>query len=166
MPGAGKSTLGKALAKRLGLSFVDADLELVNRTGVSIATIFEIEGEASFRVREAQLIAELTGTLNNAVLATGGGAILSADSRAALRKNGVVVYLRASLDDISARTARDTKRPLLQGANPINVLQALLHTREPLYNETAHLVIDTERRHAPKIADQIVEQMTQTGLWP
>ena len=165
MPGAGKSTLGKALANRLGLSFIDADQEIVSRTGVSITTIFEIEGETGFRAREVQLIAELV-TDNSTILATGGGAILASESRKLMRDNGIVIYLRAGVDDLSARTLRDTKRPLLQGANPIIVLRALLDFREPLYNETAHLVIDTGRLHATKLADQIIERLEQSGLWP
>lgn len=165
MPGAGKSTLGKALANRLGLNFIDADQEIVSRTGVSIATIFEIEGETGFRAREVQLIAELV-TANSTILATGGGAILASESRKLMRDNGIVIYLRADLGDLSARTLRDTKRPLLQGANPITVLRALLDFREPLYNETAHLVIDTGRLHATKLADQIIERLEQSGLWP
>ena len=165
MPGAGKSTLGKALAIRLGLSFIDADQEMVSRTGVSIATIFEIEGEAGFRVRERLLIAELV-TAYNTVLATGGGAILSSESRQLMRDNGIVIYLRADLDDLSARTSRDTKRPLLQAADPAAVLRALLDLREPLYHEAAHLVIDTGRLHATKLADQIIERLEQSGLWP
>ena len=164
MPGAGKSTVGKALAKRLGLTFVDADHEMVSRTGVSIATIFEIEGEAGFRARETQLLAELV-TANSNVLATGGGVILSADSRKLLRDNGVVVYLRNSLENIAARTTRDSKRPLLQGDNPAEVLKSLLDTREPLYNETAHLVVDSGRLHALKLAEHIVEQIKLDGLW-
>ncbi len=165
MPGAGKSTLGKALANRLGLSFIDADQEIVSRTGVSIATIFEIEGEAGFRTREIQLIAELV-TANSTILATGGGAILASESRKLMRDHGIVIYLRADLDNLLARTLRDTKRPLLQGANPITVLRALLDFREPLYNETAHLVIDTGRLHATNLADQIIERLEQSGLWP
>ena len=164
MPGAGKSTLGRALAKRLGLQFLDADHELVNRTGVSIATIFEIEGEAGFREREALLIAELVNA-ESTVLATGGGAILSAESRARLKENGVVVYLRASLDELLARTARDTKRPLLQAANPSNALQKLLAAREPLYNECADFVVDTGKQHAVKLADHIAEQLVRDGYW-
>ena len=164
MPGAGKSTLGKALTKRLGLTFTDADQEIVTRTGVSIATIFEIEGEASFRAREAQLIADLV-TRERLVLATGGGAILSEDSRRLMRDNGVVVYLRASLEDLATRTARDTKRPLLQGANPADALRKLFQIREPLYNETAHIIIDTGRQHATKLAEQIADQLQRDGYW-
>ncbi len=164
MPGAGKSTLGKALTKRLGLTFIDADQEIVTRTGVSIATIFEIEGEASFRAREAQLIADLV-THERLVLATGGGAILSEDSRRLMRDNGVVVYLRASLEDLAVRTARDTKRPLLQGTNPADALRKLFQIREPLYNETAHIIIDTRRQHATKLAEQIADQLQRDGYW-
>ncbi len=164
MPGAGKSTLGKCLAKRLSLAFVDADHELVAKTGVSIATIFEFEGEAGFRGREAQMLGELV-TRQGIVLATGGGVILSAANREALRSHGVVIYLRASLNDLRLRTMRDNKRPLLQAGDPEQVLQDLLNTREPLYNEVAHLIIDTGRQSATRLAEVILESLTDRGLW-
>ncbi len=164
MPGAGKSTLGKSLAKRLSLSFVDADSELVAKTGVPIATIFEFEGEAGFRLRESQLLLELVNR-QGIVLATGGGVILAENNRQALRNHGVVIYLRASLDDLRARTQRDTKRPLLQSGNPVNVLRELLNAREPLYNEVAHLTVDTGRQPAGKLAEMIVETLAARGLW-
>lgn len=164
MPGSGKSTLGKALAKRFGLPFVDADQEMVARTGVPIATIFEIEGEAGFREREAQLIDELTQR-DGIVLATGGGAVLRDDSRAALRGRGIVIYLRSRLDDLVIRTRRDTKRPLLQGDNPREVLRQLLEVREPLYNEVAHVTADSGSQSPNKLAGQITEKLMRSGLW-
>ena len=164
MPGAGKSTLGKSLAKRLSLTFVDADHEMVAKTGVSIATIFEFEGEAGFRVREGQLLAELV-TRQDMVLATGGGAILCEPNRETLRSHGVVIYLRASLNDLRARTMRDTKRPLLQAGDPEKVLRDLLNIREPLYNELAHLVVDTGRQPAAKLTEIIIDSLTERGLW-
>ena len=164
MPGAGKSTLGKTLAKRLSFTFVDADHELVTKTGVSIATIFEFEGEAGFRERETQMLAELV-TRHEIVLATGGGAILSAPNRAVLRRHGVVIYLRASLDDLRVRTLRDTKRPLLQAGDPEQVLQNLLNLREPLYNEVAHLTVDTGRQPAAKLTETVIDGLTERGLW-
>ena len=115
MPGSGKSTVGRALARRLGFIFHDADDELIRRTGVSIATIFEVEGEVGFRQREAQVVADLVG-LRGIVLATGGGAILRADNRAQLKRNGEVIYLRASIEELVKRTQRDRNRPLLHGA--------------------------------------------------
>ena len=163
MPGAGKSTVGKSLAKRLSLTFIDADHELVMRTGVSIATIFEFEGEPGFRVRESLLLAELV-TRQDVVLATGGGAVLSEPSREALRNNGVVIYLRASLDNLRARTLRDTKRPLLQTGDPEQVLRDLLNTREPLYNEVAHLVVDVGRQPVTKLTEIIIHSLTERGL--
>jgi shikimate kinase len=164
MPGAGKSTLGKYLAKRLSLAFVDADHELVAKTGVSIATIFEFEGEAGFRGRETQMLGELV-TRQGVVLATGGGVILSATNREVLRSHGVVIYLRASLNDLRLRTMRDNKRPLLQAGDPEQVLQDLLNTREPLYNEVAHLIVDTGRQPAARLAEVILESLIDRGLW-
>lgn len=142
MPGAGKSTLGKALAKQLSLTFVDADAELVKRCGVPIATIFELEGEAGFRDREVQLTAELV-TQPNIVLATGGGVVLRAENRIALRAHGTVIYIRAEISDLIARTRRDKKRPLLRGADPAALLTTLFNAREALYQQTAHLVVNS-----------------------
>lgn len=165
MPGAGKSTIGKALARHLGLQFVDADHEIVRQTGVPIATIFEVEGEAGFRAREAQLIAELchgTGML----LATGGGAILREENRTALRSSGVVVYLHASLDHLWHRTRHDTRRPLLSTDNPRQVLKSLLEIREPLYRATADLVMETGRQSIGKLVGQLAGELVRAELWP
>jgi shikimate kinase len=163
MPGAGKTTVGKALAKQLSLRFVDADKELVSRTGVSITTIFEIEGEPGFRAREVELISKLV-LERGIVLATGGGAILDTNNRSSLRQHGAVVYLQAELAELRERTRRDTKRPLLQGDNPEAVLSALLQVREPLYKEAAHIVVNASRENIGKLAQQIIDELASLGM--
>ena len=122
--GAGKTTIGRILARKLGLRFVDSDHEIEARTGATIPWIFEIEGEASFRRREAEVIRDLSAQ-EGIVMATGGGAILNADSRAYLKERGTVVYLRASVSNILARTSHDKNRPLLQTADPRRKLEEL-----------------------------------------
>ncbi len=164
MPGVGKTTVGKTLAKQLGLRFVDADKELVAKMGVSIATIFEIEGEAGFRLREAELVSQLVRE-RGIILATGGGAILDPANRAILREHGAVVYLQAGLTELRERTRRDTKRPLLQGDDPEAVLSALLKVREPLYSEAAHIVVNASRENIGKLAEQIIDELTALGLF-
>jgi 3-dehydroquinate synthase len=156
--GAGKTTIGRILARKLGLRFIDSDHEIEARTGASIPWIFEIEGEASFRRREAEVIRELTG-LEGVVLATGGGAVLNPDSRALLRERGTVIYLRASVNSILQRTAHDKNRPLLQTADPRRKLEELTATRDPLYNEIAHLVIDTGRPNVQAMVHTIMTHL-------
>lgn len=165
MPGAGKSTIGKALARALDLPFVDADQEMVEHTGVSIATIFELEGEAGFRLREAQLIAELCRR-DGILMATGGGAVLREDNRAALMQTGVVIYLNASLDHLWQRTRHDPRRPLLQAGNPRGILKALLEARDPLYRQSADLVIETGRQSAGKLVREVDDELSRRQLWP
>jgi shikimate kinase len=160
MPGAGKSTIGKSLAKRLNMSFVDSDKELIARTGVSIAMIFEIEGEAGFRARESVVLAELAGKAN-LVVATGGGAILTPQNCSLLRENGTVIYLHAGVDDLWRRTHRDTTRPLLQTDNPRATLQALFEVRDPLYRETAHLTVDTGTQSVTRLTLDILARLAQ-----
>ena len=140
--GAGKTSVGRLIAKRLGKQFLDSDHEIEARTGVKIPVIFEIEGEAGFRQREAAMIDELT-QLDGIVLATGGGAVLNPANRRALHERGSVVYLRASVDELWNRTRRDRNRPLLQTADPRGRLAELMAIRDPLYRDVAHLIMDT-----------------------
>lgn len=158
--GAGKSTIGRHLASLLKLEFVDADHEIEKRTGAGIPLIFEIEGEDGFRKRESAAIDELTRK-KNIVLATGGGAVLSADNRQALRSRGTVVYLRASIDILVERTRRDRNRPLLQTDDPRARLEEIMKMREPLYLETAHVIVDTDRRSPQAVARDVVDNLKQ-----
>jgi len=138
--GAGKTTIGRALAKKLNKRFVDSDHEIEARTGATIPVIFEIEGEENFRRREAEVIRELAAQ-PDIVLATGGGAVLRAENRENLKKGGTVVYLRASINQILQRTGRDKNRPLLQTADPRRKLEELSRQRDPLYREVADFVV-------------------------
>ncbi|MBA5637378.1 3-dehydroquinate synthase [Duganella sp. LX20W] len=156
--GAGKTTIGRILARKLGLKFIDSDHEIEARTGASIPWIFEIEGEQSFRRREADVIRELTAQ-QGIVLATGGGAILNPDSRAFLKARGTVIYLRASVNSILARTAHDKNRPLLQTADPRKKLEELMALRDPLYQEVAHMVIDTGRPNVQSMVQTILTEL-------
>lgn len=141
--GAGKSSVGRLLADRLKYAFIDSDQEIEARSGVKIPLIFEMEGEAGFRRREKIALEELSQR-SAIVLATGGGAVLDADSRQILRERGFVVYLKASPEVLFQRTMRDRHRPLLQTDDPRKVLEELLIKREPYYLEVAHLVINSE----------------------
>ena len=154
MMGSGKTTVGRALAQRLKLPFVDTDRILVERTGVPVATIFEIEGEGGFRRRESAVLAELAAG-DDQVIATGGGAVLAAENRAVLRAGGTVVYLRARLDHLWERTRHDTSRPLLATADPRATLAALLEARDPLYREVAHVVVDTGTQSAGTLVSRV-----------
>lgn len=140
--GAGKTSVGRVLAKRLRKTFVDSDHEIEARTGVRIPVIFEIEGETGFRRREAAVLQELVHQAD-IVLATGGGVVLDPKNRHALRSTGTVVYLRASPNELWLRTRHDRNRPLLQTADPLGRLQQLHAERDALYRETAHLIVDT-----------------------
>lgn len=154
MMGAGKTTLGRSLAQRLGREFIDTDKVLVERTGVPVATIFEIEGEDGFRRREAAVIAELAQG-DDRVIATGGGAILAPENRQVMRANGTVVYLRARLEHLWERTRHDATRPLLATPDPRATLAMLLEQREPLYHEAAHLVVDTGSQSASRLVSRV-----------
>ena len=153
--GAGKSTIGKRLAQLLNWPFIDSDSELEQRAGATIPWIFEREGEASFRAREKQVIDELTQR-SHIVLATGGGAILDPDNRQCLHTRGLAVYLRTSVHEQLRRTRGDRNRPLLQTADPRARLEQLYQVRHPLYEQTAHLVIDTDSQQVRQVAQQIV----------
>ncbi|MBL8385884.1 MAG: shikimate kinase [Burkholderiales bacterium] len=161
--GAGKTTIGRLLARHLGRPFFDSDHEIEARTGVKVPVIFEIEGEAGFRQRESQVIAELTRR-DGIVLATGGGAILDPANRAALRGSGYVVYLRAQPADLWLRTQQDRNRPLLRTADPEGRLRQLHAEREPLYCETAHLIVDTGRQSAHHLAGKLEQQLRNTWM--
>ncbi|MDR7048250.1 3-dehydroquinate synthase [Duganella sp. 3397] len=156
--GAGKTTIGRILARKLGLRFVDSDHEIEARTGASIPWIFEIEGEPSFRRREADVIRELTGQ-QDLVLATGGGAVLNPDNRAHLKARGTVIYLRTTVNSILQRTAHDKNRPLLQTADPRKKLEELMAVRDPLYLEIADIVIDTGRPNVQSMVLTILNQL-------
>lgn len=143
--GCGKTTIGRALARQRGLGFVDSDHEIVARCGVSIPTIFEIEGEAGFRRRESAVLDELTQR-HGIVLATGGGAVLDPENRRRLKARGTVVYLHAQPLELWLRTRHDRNRPLLATGDPLKKLQELYAVRHPLYVETAHIVLDSGRQ--------------------
>ena len=156
--GAGKSTVGRLLARRLKLRFFDSDHEIERRCGVKIPVVFEIEGEAGFRAREAQIIAELTA-LDSIVLATGGGAVLSAQNRQHLTERGFVVYLRASPEDLYERVRHDRNRPLLATADPLARLRELFAERDPLYREVADLVLETGAQGVQVLARELLETL-------
>ncbi|WP_409456106.1 bifunctional shikimate kinase/3-dehydroquinate synthase AroKB [Massilia sp.] len=156
--GAGKTTIGRLLARKLNRRFIDSDHEIEARTGATIPWIFEIEGEACFRKREADVIRDLTAQ-DGLVLATGGGAVLNPESRALLAERGTVIYLRASIGSILQRTSHDKNRPLLQTADPRAKLEELLEQRDPLYREIADLVIDTGRPNVQSMVQTILDQL-------
>jgi len=152
--GSGKTTIGQMLAKRLGLSFVDSDHELERRTGVSVATIFEIEGETAFRAREAAMIDELTRR-DGLVLGTGGGAVLNDDSRHALRLRGTTFYLHSTPETSFERVRRNRDRPLLMVTDPLARLRQLYEYRHPLYLDAAHHVVESYRDRPSAVVAEI-----------
>ena len=156
--GSGKSAVGRQLARRLGLHFVDSDEEIQARTGVDIPYIFEREGEDGFRHREAEVLDELTQR-ENVLIATGGGAVLDPASRARLRERGRVVYLRTSVEQQLARTRRSDTRPLLNNPDPRGTLARLFALRAPLYAEVAEITIDTDGRKVKSVVEQICRQL-------
>jgi shikimate kinase len=160
--GAGKSTIGRQLAKALHRKFYDSDKVIEQRTGVSISWIFEMEGEAGFRERETKAIEELTG-LENVVVATGGGAVLSAENREFLSSRGHVVYLSAAAEQLYRRTARDKKRPLLQTGDRRKQIEELLAKRDPLYREVADIVLKTGDQSIQHTVNEVIKKLKKTG---
>jgi len=156
--GAGKSTIGRLLAKELRLPFRDSDKEIEQRTGASIPLIFDVEGEQGFREREHVAITELC-SMRGVVLATGGGAVLRPDNRQALRSGGRVIYLCTSVEQQLDRTSRDRNRPLLQKPNPREILTGLMAVRDPLYRDIADIIIQTDERPPRLVVQEILSQL-------
>ena len=158
MMGAGKSTVGKALAKHLSWEFIDTDHLIEQQTGVSIPVIFEIEGEAGFRRRESHALASFVGK-QGVVVATGGGIVLAPENRATLKQIGPVVYLSASASELYQRTRLDKNRPLLQGPNPRRKIEELLNLRLPLYKEVADIAVETGRQPVSHLVSKICKAL-------
>ncbi len=165
MMGVGKSTVGRALARRLGWDFIDLDHEIESATGVRIPVIFEIEGEQGFRRRESQILASLMNR-QRMVLATGGGAVIDPANRALLRESGHVVYLKASVEDLYMRTKADKSRPLLQTDNPRERIAGLLRDREAFYEDVASLQVNTGKQPVGQIAHNIAVSLGLTSINP
>lgn len=162
LPGSGKSTVGRQLARRLQLPFTDSDQVIEQRIGCPIREFFEREGEERFRDIEAQVLDELTQSPG--VLSTGGGAVLRQANREHLHRRGKVVYLKSTPDELMRRLRHDTQRPLLQVEDPLQRLRDLHAARDPLYRETAHFVIDTGRPSVATLVNMIVMQLELSGF--
>ncbi|WP_205763798.1 shikimate kinase [Acidovorax sp. SRB_24] len=166
LPGSGKSTIGRHLARRLGVACIDSDHVIEHRIGCPIREFFEREGEEAFRAIEEASLDELTAGTTPAVLSTGGGAVLRAANRAHLRERGHVVYLHALPEDIYRRLRHDTTRPLLQVDDPLGRLRGLYAQRDPLYRETAHFVIETGRPSVATLVNMVVMQLELADALP
>lgn len=158
MMGSGKTTMGRSLARHFGKTFVDSDEEIIKRTGVTIPHVFDVEGEAGFRVRETTAIADIVQR-DNIVLATGGGAVLAEQNRALLQHNGIVIYLKASVHDLWQRTRHDRNRPLLQTADPYAKLTELHHLRDPIYQGVADIVVLSGKRSVHALMLHLVDEI-------
>ena len=165
LPGSGKSTVGRHLARRLQLPFYDSDHVIEERLGYSIREAFERDGEESFRDQEETVLDELTQT-SRAVISTGGGAVIRPGTRQRLRERGQVVYLNSTPEEIFRRLRHDQNRPLLQVADPLTKLRDLYAARDPLYRETAHFVIETGRPSVATLVNMIVMQLELAGVVP
>ena len=163
MPGSGKSTVGRHLARQLGLQFVDSDHHLERQLGMPIREFFDRNGEAAFRDAEQEAIEALCAE-ENIVLATGGGAVLRPSNRDALHSQTHVLYLRATPEELQRRLKNDTQRPLLQVADPMRRLRELYRERDPLYRRTAHFVVEAARPSVPALLNMVLMQLEMAGL--
>jgi shikimate kinase len=163
MPGSGKSTVGRQLARQLGRAFVDSDHEIERRIGMPIKAYFDRHGEAAFRDLEQSVIAELAAR-EDGVLATGGGAVIRPENRRHLSAGGPVIYLRSTPEELFRRLRHDSQRPLLQVADPLRRLRELFRDRDPLYREAAQFVIETGRPTVPTLVNMILMQLELAGL--
>lgn len=164
MPGGGKSTVGRHLARQTGMRFVDSDAEIEKRLGETIRSFFEREGEAPFRRVEEQVIAELLDDPGEMVLATGGGAVLKERNRQGLKAGATVLYLRSTPEELFRRLRHDTQRPLLQVRDPLQKLRELFAQRDPLYRSTAHYVLETGRPSVAALVNMVLMQLELAGL--
>lgn len=155
---AGKSTVGKLLAKKVSMPFYDTDAEIIKCTGVEIALIFELEGEQGFRRRESDKLKELS-EMEGAVIATGGGIIMYEENRKVLKHSGQIIYLKCSVDQQLNRTRNDTKRPLLQIDNPRSKLEELMAVRAPIYEELADIVVSTEKTNSKRVISSVLDKL-------
>lgn len=160
--GVGKTTIGKIIARELGLKFVDSDQEIERRTGAAVSWIFDVEGEEGFRERETQVLDELT-TTDDVLVATGGGAVLRQQNRELLRQRGIVLHLDTEVDLLVKRTAKDKKRPLLQNGNPRAVLEQIKRDRDPLYREVSHVHVHVADNSSRKAAYQAINLLKKEG---
>lgn len=163
MPGSGKSTVGRQLARQLDWRLVDTDAEIEQRIGMPIRAFFDQHGEAAFRDLEQDTIERLS-RLDAAVLSTGGGAVLRPENRRALADHTHVIYLRSTSEELFRRLRHDTQRPLLQVADPLRRLRELFRERDPLYRETAHFIIETGRPTVPMLTNMILMQLELAGV--
>lgn len=163
MPGGGKSTVGRQLARQCGLRFFDSDKEIEAREGLIVRTLFEQRGEQAFRDIEQKVLSDLLGE-HNAVIATGGGAVLREENRLVLRREATVVYLRSRPDELFRRLRHDTHRPLLQVRNPLQTLRDLFAVRDPLYLEVAHFVVETGRPSVQALVSNVTMQLEMAGV--
>lgn len=161
MPGSGKSTIGRGLAKLLGRQFIDLDQQIEARCGVAIPVIFEIEGEQGFRKRETQVLSEVAQQ-PDVVVATGGGAILAPENQAILRDQGMVVYLKATVDELLRRTSRDKNRPLLATNDPRAKLEQLFQVRGPIYESLADMVVESGSTSVASVVQKIAAKLKKT----
>ena len=166
LPGSGKSTIGRQVARVWGLPFVDTDHVIEERLGCSIKDYFASNGEDAFRNLESQVLQELLEQPQSAVLSTGGGIVLRSENRRALKAQSQVFYLQASPEDIARRLRADSTRPLLQGQDPLQRLRELLEVRSPMYLETAHYVIDSVRQNPTQVTRKICMQAELAGILP